>query len=267
MSDIKAITLDLPALRAQVLRLEHVSGRRASSRTMAFGVDEIDDRLPNGGISLGALHEITGAGADTEQAAVATLMAAGMTSRMTGSVVWVLGERDIFPPALAAVGLHPDRLLIAEAGRDVLLVMEECLRHQGVAAVVGEISGRLTLTASRRLQLAAEQSGVTAIALRRSRKHDDPALSEPSAALTRWRVASIPSPPPLPRSPQTPGLGPSLWRLDLTRCRGGGPASWTVEACDEKGYLHLAADMAHRSPAPEFGFLPAARLSGRHIAA
>jgi len=48
----------------------------------------------------------------------------------------------------------------------VLLAMEEGLRHADLAAVVCEMSGRFGLTASRRLQLAAEASGVTAFALR-----------------------------------------------------------------------------------------------------
>lgn len=40
--------------------------------------------------------------------------------------------------------------------------MEEGLRHRGLAGVVGELT-RLTLTPSRRLQLAAEASSVTAL--------------------------------------------------------------------------------------------------------
>ncbi len=53
----------------------------------------------------------------------------------------------------------------------------------GLAGVVGETSARVTLTASRRLQLAAETSGVPAFLLRRSRTFDDPRLSEPNAAV------------------------------------------------------------------------------------
>jgi protein ImuA len=47
-----------------------------------------------------------------------------------------------------------------EAGDDtnVLLAMEECLRHAGVAGVAGEIS-KYSTTASKRLQLATEASG------------------------------------------------------------------------------------------------------------
>jgi protein ImuA len=152
---------------------------------------------------------------------------------------------------LAAVGLTPDRVVHVEAGKPgtVLLVMEECLRHRGLAGVVGEFGGRLTLTASRRLQLAAERSGITAILLRRGRRCDDPAFAEPTAAATRWHVAAQPPPP----APETPGLGQPRWRLDLIRCRGGMPHSWIVEAFDATGRLALAADLADGQAAPGHG--------------
>ncbi|MBX6744797.1 MAG: hypothetical protein IRY87_22420 [Acetobacteraceae bacterium] len=91
------------------------------------------------------------------------------------------------------------------------------LRHPGLAGVVGEVPGRLGLTASRRLQLAAEATGAIAFALRRPTRPDDPALAEPSAAVTRWRVMPLPSPPPLPHAP---GLARSGSR------EAGGAAAW-----------------------------------------
>ena len=127
--------------------------------------------------------------------------------------------------------------------------MEEGLSHPGLAAVVGELSGRLSLVASRRLQLGAEKSGVMAALLRRSRVFNDPALAAPSAAVTSWRIAALPSNPPLPHAPSVPGLGRALWRLELTRCRGGEPESWIVEACDATGHLALVAGVAHGSAA------------------
>jgi protein ImuA len=155
----------------------------------------------------------------------------------------------LFAPGLACAGLHPARLVFAEAGKDVLAAMEEGLAHPGLAAVVGEFSGRLTLVASRRLQLGAEKSGVMATLLRRSRTFDDPMLAQPSAAVSSWRITALPSRPPLPHAPSVPGLGRALWRLDLTRCRGGEPGSWIVEACDATGHLALVADLAHGSVA------------------
>jgi protein ImuA len=127
----------------------------------------------------------------------------------------------------------------------VLLAMEEGLRHRGFAGIVGEVR-RLDGVAARRLQLAAESAGVTAFALRRSRNTQDPALATPIAAVTRWRIARLPSGPPVPQAPWVRGMAPALWRLDLIRCRGAEPASWTVEACDATGRLRLAADVADR---------------------
>ena len=238
----------LRALRDQIARIER-GPVAAPGQTVSMGTAEIDASLPNGGLALGALHEIAGAGPDTEHGAAAALLTAGILSRLTGPVLWAMAQADLFAPGLAAAGLHPDRIVFAEAGKDVLATMEEGLRHPGLAAVVGEVAGRFNLIASRRLQLAAEQTGVMAIALRRSRQFDDPALMEPTAAMTRWRVAALPSPPALAHAPSVPGLGPAHWRLTLTRCRGGGLGTWITEACDATGRLHLVSGAADGSAA------------------
>ena len=240
----------LGELRARVARLERAAGDRCGH--LAFGHSDLDAHLPDGGLALGALHEVAGTGPDVEHGTPATLFVAGVLARLRGTVLWVLEHRDLFAPALAGVGLHPARVLHAEAGkpRAVLLMMEEGLRHHGLAGVVGELSGRLTLTASRRLQLAAEQSGTLAIALRRSHRYDDPALDEPCAASTRWRITAVPSGPALPHAPHVPGLARARWRLDLVRCRGREPNSWTVEACDAQGRLGVTADLADGQAAP-----------------
>ncbi len=278
----------LTDLRSRIARLARDPARRRAP-AIRFGLPALDRHLPDGGLAIGALHEAAGTGPDTEHAAAAALFAAGALARLRGPVLWVLTRDDLFAPALAGVGLHPDRLILAEAGKQVLSVMEEGLRHPGLAGVVGELDGRLTLTASRRLQLAAEASGVTAIVLRRSRRqnpfrahshdpsrahshdlsrahsHDDPILAEPNAAVTRWRLAALPSAPPLPRpllgAPDVPGLGRARWRLELLRCRGGDPATWIVEACDATGHLALVAELSDRSAAP----LPGSRTVGRHV--
>jgi protein ImuA len=207
---------------------------------------EIDQRLPQVGLLLGAVHEVAGAGTQVEHGAAAALFVAGILARLSGPVLWALQQPDLFAPGLDGAGLHPDRVIYIEAGkpRTALDTIEEGLRQAGLAGVVGELTGRLTLTASRRLQLAAEQSGVTCFVLRRSCTQNDAGRAEPTAAATRWRVAQLPSPPPLPHAPGTPGLGRARWQLDLVRCRGGEPASWIVEASDATGHLRLSADLA-----------------------
>jgi protein ImuA len=234
-------------LRERIARIERVHPRGSTERSIPMDIAAMDQVLPTGGIRLGALHEAASAGPDTEHAAAATLFIAGILARLDGPILWVLRQADLFAPGLAGVGLDPSRIVFAEAGKQVLPVMEEGFRHSGLAAVVAEHSGRLSLVASRRLQLAAEQSGILAILIRRSQRFDDPALNEPSAAATRWRIAALPSPPALPHAPDTPGLGRARWRLNLTRCRGGEPGSWIVEACNATGRLGLVPDTADRS--------------------
>jgi protein ImuA len=153
----------------------------------------------------------------------------------------VVVRRDLFAPGLAQAGLSPDRLLVAEAGRDadVLAVMEEGLRRGALAAVVGEI-GHAGLAETRRLQLAAEEGGTMALLLRRWRK-DDP-LAEPSSALTRWRIGSAPT-APMPAA----GVGRARWHVELARQRGGPGFSLVMEACDAQGRLALPALFFHRS--------------------
>lgn len=97
--------------------------------------------------------------------AAAALFAAGIAARTKGPVVWCLTRPDLFFPALAQVGLHPDRVIFVESDReeDVLANMEEGLAFGGLGAVVGELV-RLPMVGSRRLQLAAERTGTMALA-------------------------------------------------------------------------------------------------------
>lgn len=235
-------------------RIAGIAGPHHRGRgVLSLGVPMIDAALPGGGLALGALHEVAGAGADVEHGAAAALFAAGVLARTRGPVLWVSARQDLFGPGLAAGGLDADRVLHVEAGRAVLDAMEEGLRLGCPGGVVGEVEGRFGLTPSRRLQLAAEASGVVAFAIRRSRVHDDPALAAPSAAVTRWRIACLPSVPPLPQAPSVPGLGRARWRLDLLRARGGAPSSWIVEAGDAPDHLRLVAGLADGQAAAEPG--------------
>jgi protein ImuA len=223
-------------------RLEVQEGRHRKD-VLPFGIPALDRHLP-GGLPRAALHEVVEASPAAEFAGSATLFLAGVIARLKGPVLWCLSRRDLFAPGLAGAGLHPDRVIYAESGhdRDVLPAMEEGLREAGLAAVVGEVT-RFGLTASRRLQLAAEGKGVTAFVLRRWWTVAEKELTAlPTAAFTRWRIAPSPS-----EAPPAPGLGRARWQVDLMRCRGAEPRSWILEACDETGRLALPAVVADRS--------------------
>ena len=231
----------LSELRERIERLERGGRKRV---VLPFGVAGVDKHLPGGGLALGAVHEFMEAGAASEHSACAALFAAGILARQKGPVLWCLKGRDLFAPALASVGLHPDRVIYAETRRqsEILPAVEEGLRHRGLAGVVGEVA-RLGLTPSRRLQLAAEESGVPAFVIRRWRNDAERASGvEPTPATTRWRVTAAPS-RPLP----APGIGRERWLVDLIRCKGAEANSWTLEACDAKGRLALPSDVADRS--------------------
>lgn len=176
--------------------------------------------------------------------AAAALFAAGIVARLDGWVLWCLTRPDLFAPALAQAGLDPDRVIYVEAGDElaVLACFEEGLRHGALTAVVAEVA-RLSMTASRRLQLAAESSGTLGIALRRWRRPAEAAdFGLPTAAVTRWRITAVPS----ARLP-VPGVGRARWLVELMRVRSGESADWIVEACDEEGRLGVPADLGHGS--------------------
>ena len=215
---------------------------------LPFGIPDIDSRLPGGGLTLGALHEIAGGGNGAVDGAAAALFAAGVAARTRGKVLWVITRPDLFAPALAQAGLAPDRVIYVEAGNDktVLACIEEGLRHGGLGAVVGEVA-RLDMTASRRLQLCAEGSGTIGIALRRWRRQTEASdFGQPTAAATRWRVSVMHS-AALP----VPGVGRHRWLLELIRARAGESADFEVEACDDSGRLALPAELVHRPASAE----------------
>jgi protein ImuA len=229
----------IEALRERIRCLE--GGARHRRTVLPFGVKAIDERLPEGGLALGALHEVADGGNGAIDGAAAALFAAGIAARTRGRVLWCVTRQDLFAPALARAGLAPDRVIYVEARDDktVLACFEEALRHAKLGAA--EVA-RLSMTASRRLQLAAEGSGVIGLAVRRWRRQGEAAeFRQPTAATTRWRVSVLPSTPLL-----VPGVGRARWRLELLRCRGGASATFEVEASDAQGRLALPPEFAYR---------------------
>ena len=230
----------LKQLRETLSSLETGGFRRRPA--LPFGIEAIDSRLAHGGLRLDALHEVAGAGSDMADDCAATLFMAGIAARAWGPVLWVVRRRDLFAPGLSQAGLDHKRLLYAEAADDaeLLAVMEEGLRHRGLGAVIGEVK-RADMTATRRLQLAAEGGRTIALLMKRPLREGADPIAMPSAAMTRWRVACAAS-APLP----VEGVGRARWRLELARQKGGEGFEIMVEASDETGRCALPAPMADR---------------------
>ncbi len=250
----------IEALRARIRKLEGAgrNGRRVrNAGIITFGIADIDQSLPGGGLARGALHQIIAADGGAATGFCAALLgrlAAARThaGRRDGRVLWCARPRlfdagTLYAPGLARFGLAPERVVVTECRRDAdsLWAMEEALRCRRLAAVLGE-AGDVTLTASRRLQLAAETGGVTAILLRpRSRRDTSP----PSAALTSWRIAAAPA-ARVTNDDATPMPGAPCWQAELLRCRGGTPGRWLMEWRNETNDFALAAPLRHRPAVP-----------------
>ncbi|MEJ2408398.1 MAG: hypothetical protein P8Y48_03420 [Novosphingobium sp.] len=142
---------------------------------------------------------------------------------------------QIYGEGLAGLGIDPARLLIVEAQDEPALLQAglDAARCGGLAAVVLETWGNLPrydLTASRRLVLAAEKSGVAVMVLRGK------AVPRASAAHSRWIVRPAPSVP-------LPGGAPGMpaCEVELERRRGGPSGMrWRLEWDANKGGFHAS---------------------------
>jgi protein ImuA len=110
--------------------------------------------------------------------------------------------------------------------------------------VVGE-AGRVAMASTRRLQLAAEEGGVTGLMLKRWRRNGQDPIAIASSAMTRWRIGCVPS-----GELATEGIGRPRWRVELARQRGGEPFTLILEGIDATGSLALLAEPADRPAAP-----------------
>ena len=151
------------------------------------------------------VHEAEGTG----RRAFALFQAA----RVPGVIVWIAPAH--LPEQLMPRGLPQgvaERLNLIRTGheRDLLWSVEECLRAVPVALVVAEPDQPLSLTAGRRLQLAAESGRTTGLMLLRA--------PGSNAAETRWACRPHPSPQP-----------DSTWHLwSVIKNKKGTTADWRV---------------------------------------
>ena len=214
-------------LRQKLQRLQRPAGFDSDPGSQPLGIEAVDDAL-GGGLSRGALHEISAAG--EAHLAAATGFALAVSSRAAQkSTVWIAEEMALaesgapYGPGLDGFGLPPERLLTVAAARtrDLLWAMEEALRCRAVHTAIGELRhGEIDNVAVRRLSLAAAESGALALLLRASPPDDA------STAATRWIVSATPN---------------DSFAMQLTRNRRGPLGAWTLQWSDDNERFVLAA--------------------------
>lgn len=192
----------------------------SAAEALGFGAPAVDAWL-NGGLRRDGVHEFYAAPEGERGAAAALALLLGARACAGARpLMWlrIAGGKpggQPYAPGLSELGIDPDAVLLMDlpdiAG--LLVAGVESVRHGGIGAVVLEAHGRapqLDLTASRRLALAAERSGTTVLVVRSG------APPLPSAAHSRWEVASAPSVPLAANAPGHP-----VFDLRLLRQRRG----------------------------------------------
>jgi protein ImuA len=232
----------LASLRGSIERIE-AHGDAYRPDRVALGHAEADATL-QGGLALGAMHEVF---ADAgRQSAAATGFVAGLAGRAAARrpLVWVrqdfteIESGGLSMNGLAELGLDP-RLVVTVRAADVdsaLRTAADALACDALGAVVLEVWGQarpFDLIASRKLTLAAQASGVTALLLRMA------AEPLPSTAETRWIVRAAHSPP---AASWSSAWGAPVFDAELVRNRHGPVGRWIMEwKCDECLFSQPAA--------------------------
>jgi len=234
---------------AKLAELRHFMARYGlpSERTPISLGESSADTMLGGGLKPGALHEVLAKGWGADGFAVTLAILA------TGSkpLFWVRSDYEaleygaLSPNGLAELGGDPRQLILVRTRNpaESLSAASDILACPHVGALLLEIHGApkcLDLVASRRLAFAAGESGATPILLRNG------AESEPSAALTRWQVASAPS------ASFDDDWGNPVFDVQLIRHRTGGLGrfllQWNPEnaAFDTADHGAVAAAPSHR---------------------
>lgn len=191
----------------------------------AMGLGAIENAFPNSIFPVAALHEFLTF--QPEQAASTIGFIGGLLQQLMAkgeACLWISNSRTPFPPALTAYSVDPGRFIFIDLKqeKDILWATEEALKCEGLAAVIAEIS-RIDMTASRRLQLAVEKSGVTGFILR-----NEAGKMSTTMATARWQISPLPS----IVIDNLPGVGFPRWKVELLKVRNGKPGSWNMEWAD-----------------------------------
>lgn len=207
-------------------------GSRRETVPWGLGLSAVDRHLPEDGLAVSGLHDISPAAYGDFPAACGFALALAVRrladARERRPILWCRLETEqreyghSFGHGVAALGVPRTRFLTLSLRHPVALLwtLEEALKSGCLSVVLGDVAAQYAdLTATRRLSLAG-QAGRTSGVIVLTRNNMDS-----SAGFSRWCVAASRSPPSGLdlRAPGSP-----TWAVSLTRIRGGRPGSWLL---------------------------------------
>lgn len=170
------------------------------------------------------IHEAEGPG----RRSFAVLQAA----RHAGALIWIIPGHAPHLPMLRGLpeGVGPRLHLVRPLSEtDLLWAVEESLRSRGIGLVIAEPEKPLSLTAGRRLQLAAEAGRTTGLMLIREGQGSN-------ATETRWQCA--------PRAAEH--RDSTLHRWSLNKNKKGTTGTWTVHWNGKTAAVHTVSEAGKR---------------------
>jgi protein ImuA len=208
----------LNSLRKQILLLE---GFKEPVLTEDMSLGRINEAFPNGIFPFSALHEFFCFNQE-EVAASSAFIAGLLSSRVSKvcTVVWIGSAPKVFPPSLKWFGIEPHCVVFLhiKKEKDIPWAINEALTCSSLSAVVSELP-EMSITVSRRFQLAIEAAGVGCFILRKNPKN------LLTTAVSRWHIQPLPT----RTEDDLPGIGHPRWKVDLLKVRNGKTGSWNIE--------------------------------------
>ncbi len=239
----------------------------AAHSSLPFSIPEVDDSLPTKGLRRGALHEFfyhDPLQPERRSSLIPTLLAQNAyttpnsesswnRSTPSRAIVWIGKQSWPTPYSLispehshAAQEAFLNSIIFIDPPNPKLTLwtLETALRSKAVGLVIAECP-RISLTTTKRFELAARENGSTALLLR-----DPSDLHLPSRAHTKWVMT------PTPSQHDTP-----TWELSLANMRGGlqKPLSWLIgiheqNSCISVRVLPRVVDQCHAEEASRARF-------------
>ena len=220
------------ALQQSVYAIDGTRERLAvegSGKRLGLGIPEIDILL-GGGLALNDLHEIR-CSLSRDIGAMCGFML-GLLCRIEKGrpVIWIsepsvsLNAGTLYPDGFSYFGFDASCLVNIQPMhlKDALWATGEAAKVGSLAAAVFHLAGNpeaFDLSASRKLMLRSQKSGVPLFVLRQSGRE------EASSAATRWHVKPSSS---LPDEDFDRGVGNTRLTLTLEKNRNGQTGQWTI---------------------------------------